>query len=132
MNKSALRHGDFDAIPRELVDFARRQVVNAKLYKGDERRREIRHPMVAPVRIVAVDDKNQVIGEPFDLVTRDISASGIGLIHSEEITGDRFAIHMSLAQTDVYMAIAITWTAPLGPFYGAAGWYIERLDRFPT
>ena len=88
--------------------------------------------MVVPVRIVAIDDQNCPIGETFQVVTRDVANSSIGLIHFNEFKGDRFAIHMSLAQSDVFMVIALTWTGEMGPFYGAAGKYIEKLNRFPA
>ena len=132
MKLSSLCHGDFATIPQELFDFARRQVANALMYKGDERRRELRNPMVVPVRMVAVDNENVPIGDPFDVVTRDVSNSSIGLIHLNEFQGDRFAIHMSLAQTDVFMVIALTWAGAMGPFYGAAGRYVEKISDFPA
>ena len=132
VNLSNVCLGNFDTIPRELYDFARRQVVNALMYKGDERRRELRHPMVVPVHMVAVDDWNRPIGDIFQVVTRDVSNFGIGVIGFEEFTGDRYAIQLSLAQTDVCMAVALTWAGEMGPFYGAAGRYIEKLDQFPV
>lgn len=132
MNVSTICHGDFATIPRELFDFARRQVANALMYKGDERRRELRNPMVVPVRMVAVDECNQPIGDPFQVVTRDVSKNTVGLIHFDEIAEDRFAIHMQLAQTDVFMVIRIVWSGPTGPFYGAAGEYIQKLTAFPV
>ena len=131
MNLSNVCQGDFTTIPQELFDFARRQVVNALMYKGDERRREGRHPMVVPVRMVAINDEHQATDEPFQVVTRDVSSNSIGLIHLDEITGEHFAIHLSLAQTEVIMAIELTWTGELGPFYGAAGRYVQRLEQFP-
>ena len=131
MDLSTVCHGDFATIPQELFDFARRQVASAMMYKGDEHRRELRNPMVLPVRMVAVDDSNQPIGEPFQVVTRDVSKNSIGLIYLDKIQGDRFAIHMLLAQTDVFMVIWLTWSGPMGPFYGAAGEYVEKLTEFP-
>ena len=132
MNLSHVCHGDFTTIPQELFDFARRQVVNALLYKGDERRREGRHPMVVPVRMVAIDEANRSLDEPFQVVTRDVSTNSIGLIHFDEFEGDRFAIHLSLAQTDVFMAIELIWSGEMGPFYGAGGRYVEKLSEFPA
>jgi len=132
MNLSSVCHGNLATIPPELVDFARRQVVNALMYKGDERRREARMPMIIPVRMVVVDDDNQPLGEPLQAVTRDVSNSSIGLIHIDPLQGERFAIEMSLAQTDVVMIIALMWTGAMGPFYGTAGRFIEKLDEFPA
>lgn len=118
-------------LPPELVGFARRQFVNAMMYKGDERRRENRHPMVLPVRVVPVNKNGEAIGDAFDVITRDVAATSIGLIHTELILSDRLAIEMCLAGTDVDMMIEILWAGAMGPFYGAAGRYVRRLDHFP-
>jgi hypothetical protein len=118
-------------VSKELVDFARRQLVNATLYKGDERRREERHPMMVPVLAVGVDEDNHPLGDPFDAITRDVGATSIGLFHAEAILHDRLAIHMKLANADVDLVITLMWKSPMGPFYGSAGVYVEKLDRFP-
>ena len=123
--------GDTSALPKELVDFARRQVVNAILYKGDERRREERQPMMVPVRAVVVDEENQPLGDPFDLITRDISSNTIGLIYTEPVDAERMVVEFSIAGTTVTLVTETIWSGPLGPFYGCAGRYIDRLTEFP-
>ncbi len=130
MNLTAT-YGYTGTLSSELVAFARRQLVNATLYKGDQRRREQRHPMMLPVLAVPVDDDNQPIGDPFEVITRDVAATSIGLIHAEQMRHDRIAIHMTLANTDVDLVVELKWKGPLGPFYGSGGDYLERLDRFP-
>jgi len=87
--------------------------------------------MMLPVLVVPVDDENQPIGETFEVITRDVSSSSVGLIHARQILNDRLAIHMSLANTDVDLVIELIWKRPMGPFYGSAGTYIEKLSRFP-
>lgn len=122
---------DIKTLPRELVDFARRQVVNAMLYKGSERRREGRYPMMVPVRALWLDDHYEPIGGHFDLITRDMSASAIGLLHTEPLEGERMAIQFVIADTKVNMVIDMIWNREMGPFYGAAGRFVTRLDAFP-
>jgi hypothetical protein len=131
LSVTATSYGYTGTVPQELVDFARRQLVNATLYRGDERRREERHPMMVPVLAVGVDENNQPLGEPFEAITRDVAATSIGLFHAEPILHDRLAIHMTLANTDVDLVIALKWKRPMGPFYGSAGVYMDKLDRFP-
>ena len=118
-------------LPKELVDFARRQIVNATLYKGDERRNEGRHHMMLPVRAVAIDANNHSTGETFDLITRDVSASAVSLFHSEKIVDKRLAIQLRIAGEEVNVVIDVVWSEPLGPFYGASGEFREKLDQFP-
>lgn len=127
LENEALAH-----LPRELVDFARRQFVNATLYKGDERRREYRHPMVLPVRAVAVDFDAKPIGEPFDVITRDVSSTSIGVIHTNLVQSEYLAIRLPMAGIEVNLMIELLWSGAMGPFYGAAGRYLRRLSEFPA
>lgn len=122
-----LRH-----LPRELVDFARRQYVNATMYRGDERRREKRFPMVIPVRAVEVDQNWQALCRPFDLVTKDVASTSIGLIHTERVMAEFLAINMVLAGTDLSLVIRIRHCDPMGPFYSIGATYEERLVELPT
>ena len=131
MDTTAQSQSAIKTLPKELVDFARRQVVNAMFFKGDERRREGRYPMMLPVRAVQVDADNKPLGECFDLITRDMSSTGISLIHTDPIQGDRLAIHFFIAETEVNLVIDIVWSRELGPFYGAAGRFVVKLDQFP-
>jgi hypothetical protein len=118
-------------LPKLLVDFARRQIVNATLYKGDERRNEGRHHIMLPVRAVPVDSYNRPIGDEFDLITRDISATAISLLDTAQIVDGRLAIQLRIAGEDVNVVIDVVWTEPLGPFYGAGGEFRDKLDHFP-
>ncbi|MDG2223868.1 MAG: hypothetical protein P8L85_20985 [Rubripirellula sp.] len=132
LTQDSLHIGDTSNLPQELVDFARRQVINAIMYKGDQRRREERQPMLLQVRAVAVDEANQPLGEPFDLITRDISSNTIGLIYTEPMNANRMVIQFSIAGTDVTLVTETIWSGSLGPFYGCAGRYLDRLDHFPA
>jgi hypothetical protein len=130
-----IRHLEIDSLahlPPELVDFAKRQFVNTHYYRGDERRSEERHPMILPVRAVAVDDNGNPTGDPFDLITRDVSATSIGLIHTDLVTADDLAIELKLAGAQVDMMIHVMWSGEMGPFFGVAGKYVRRLSRFPV
>ena len=122
---------DIKHLPSELVDYARRQIVNATLYKGDERRLEGRYPMILPVRAVAVDEHYHVTGETFHLITREVSATGIGLLHTERIDADYLALNFSVAGVEVNLIARVIWSAPQGPFYGAGGRFDAKLEAFP-
>jgi hypothetical protein len=121
-----------DHLPVELVDFARGEFVRAMAYRGDERRSEGRYPMLVPILAVAMDEDGLPTGPPMDMITRDISATSIGVIHSEPITAERLAIQVRLAGRDVDLIARVVWSRPLGPFFAAAGQYVGRLDRFPV
>ena len=122
---------DVTGLPTELVEFTRRQIVNATMYRGDEQRAEGRHLMMLPVRAVEVNENHAAIGEPFDLITRDLSASAIGLVHTDPIDGERLALNFHIAGTDVNVVVNLIWSRPMGPFYGAAGKFVTKLNGFP-
>ena len=132
MNIASAHQGDTANLSKELADFARRQLVNATLNGGIDRRREKRHAMMVPVLAVPVDDQNQPLGDPFQAITRDLCATSVGLIHADPIEHDRLAIAMTIADTNVNLVISMTRKTPMGPFYGSAGKFVERLDRFPA
>ena len=118
-------------LSRPFLEFARRQLVNATLYRGAERRLEDRHPMMLPGLVVPVDESNQTIGEVSEVVTRDVATSSIGLFHQEPFDEKRLALHMHMSGTKVNLIIKVIWKGPMGPFFGSAGWYVDKIDDFP-
>ncbi|EMI55016.1 hypothetical protein [Rhodopirellula sallentina] len=131
MNQTIENCGYTGTLSPQLVAFARRQFVNATIYKGRQRRREGRFAMMIPVIGVAIDDQDHPIGEPFDMITRDVGSKSVGLIHENPMAHQRIAIHMVVAGAEVDVSVALMWRGPLGPFYGSGGVYLDRLDRFP-
>ena len=117
--------------PRELVDFAKRQAFNAKVHQGSERRANERYTMVLPVVVQPVDEQFNSVGDIFDVVTRDLSPKGVGLIHLDPIFHEFLALHMILANTEVNVVARVVWRSPLGPFCGTGAEFISRLKCFP-
>jgi hypothetical protein len=116
----------------EFVDFARRQLVNATSYANLEKRVEDRHPMMLPALLVELNENDEPIGEVIEAVTRDVASTSIGLFHEEALPSKRYAIHFFIANAEVNLVLQIIWRSEMGPFYGSAGWYVKRLDRFPA
>ena len=119
------------SLSKPFLAFTRRQLVNALLHKGQEKRREHRHPMIIPAFVVPVNEDNEPIGDAFEVMTRDVASASIGLFHEEPLRYKRLILNMILANTEVNLIIQIIWRGALGPFYGSAGWYVERVDSFP-
>jgi len=122
---------DTSHLPRELADFARRQIVNATMYRGAERHSKDRYYMMLPVRAAPVDENNLAIGPTAEMITRDISASATSILHMDEITDPRLVLQMTIAGTEVNVVIDVVWSNALGPFYGAGGTFSAKLDWFP-
>lgn len=119
-------------LTQELSDFAKRQFLNSTVYKGGERRQDKRHTMAIPVVIIRLDDDNQPIGDPIEVITRDVSPTSIGFFHTQPLEAHRLAVKLRLAETEVNLVVLMEWHADAGPFYGMGGAYIEKLDRFPV
>src|SRR5262249_15229973 len=101
-----------------LVSFVKRQVRNAQLQAGPERREEVRQMIVVPAIVQPVDENRQPIGEPVAMVTRDITTRGVGLVHEEPLWHERVAIRLDaegLDDNEILIA-DVVWNRPLGPF----------------
>jgi hypothetical protein len=117
--------------PAELVSFVERHIRNAPLYEGVERRSERRYLMVVPVVAQPVDEQGSALGTPFALVTRDISPTGIGLVHLEPMDQTLLALRMYLAGEEVNLVADVQWCRALGPFYYFGGRFVKKLESFP-
>jgi len=115
----------------ELISFVKRQIRDGTHYVGKERRWEDRHLMVVPVLAQPVDEQFNPVGEPFAVVTRDISQHGVGLVHSEPICHPMLALQMSLAGEEVNVAARVVWCESVGPFYYIGGEFVAKLTAFP-
>jgi len=117
---------------KELLDFAKRQMLATKLNGGIEKRSDKRELIVVTVLVQPVDDECQPIESPFHVVTRDLSPTAVGLVHLDVILHDKLALQMCLANTVVNIFGRVVWCEPLGPFYGTGVEFIAKLDTFPT
>jgi hypothetical protein len=116
--------------PPELVDFVKRQIREAQVFGGEERRSEERHLMLVPVLVQPVNAQYNPIGDPFVVVTRDISRKGIGLVHGQRIAHPLVALRMSLAGEEVNVVARLVRSEALGPYYFIGGEFVAKLARF--
>ena len=103
--------------PAELVAFVKRQLRDARVFHGEDRRSEERHPVLVPVLVQPVDEQSHPIGEPFAAATRDISKKGIGLVHSARIDHRLVNLRMSLGGEELNVVARLVWCEELGPYY---------------
>ena len=119
-------------LSQELSDFAKRQFLNSTVYKGGERRQDKRHTMAIPVVVIRLDEDNQPIGNPIEVITRDVTPTSIGFFHVQPLEAPRLAVQLKLADTEVNLVVLMEWQADAGPFYGMGGAYIEKLEECPV
>jgi hypothetical protein len=74
-----------------------------------QRRNEVRHPFVRPVTIIGPD------GTEFSALSRDISETGIGLIHQRELRPTTVSLIITRRSGEaVKVAARIRWSKPIG------------------
>jgi len=98
-----------------LRQTVRRMIYDAK-QADDERRRNGRYPYFQPVMIQLKDSP-----ELYSAFTRDVSPSGIGLLHWMPIHPQPMTVITSLGDgTDLRLSVKVAWCVPCGE-----GWYIS-------
>jgi hypothetical protein len=100
-----------------LVAFVNRQVCQANLYTGSERRGEFRHHLVEPVQVYPADETFSPVGPPTVMVIRDISARGLGLVYEEDLFNSKLIlVRISLPRLEAILGATVQWNRPVGPF----------------
>lgn len=90
-------------------------IVEARSKENKDRRRDVRHAFFRPVWI-DVDD-----GHRYSAFSREISSSGIGLIHNVELSNGEVEITVSSEQGySIRVRTKIMWCQPCGE-----GWFIS-------
>lgn len=124
----------FDHKALKPVTVAQRRFVlglvadSVRTEQADERRQRDRFRMVTSVPAIAVDEECRPIGEPFMLMTRDISTTGIALVHTEPIDAKRVVVEMTGAAGEcIQIAIEILRSRRVGDFYEIGGRYVAKL-----
>jgi len=114
-----------------LIAFVKRQIRNAEVYAGPERREALRRSIVMPVIAQPIDEEFRAIGGPLAMVTRDISPNGIGLVQEERLIYDRLAIRLAFSEEVAVLVGEVHWRKPVGPFYACGCEVIAKLDNMP-
>ncbi len=102
-------------------------------YRGPNRRSEERHRVALPVTATPLDQHLQPMGDSFVATTRDISNSGISIIHSASVASECQFLAVELCDTDrrfLQAAVEILRRGPVGPFKELAGKFVTKVRRF--
>jgi PilZ domain len=100
-----------------LLAFVRRQVSQAELYTGPERRGGLRQFLVQPVLVYPADEHFSPVGPSQVMVIRDISPRGLGLVHENPMQSNLILVRISLPGIEALLGANVRWTRPAGPFY---------------
>lgn len=131
MSVYSAKSPSFTHSPEEIAAFVEHliwQFIEQGLYyQGPDRRREKRHPIAVSVRTTPLDENLHPIGNPFTTATRDISNSGIALVHAETIEAPFLAVELKdLQGTPFRAAVEVLRRRPVGPYFEIAGKFVVK------
>ena len=96
-----------------------------------ERRSQPRRLIVTTVGVVPLDDAFEPIGESFHAVTRDISTSGLGMLHSKPVTAKYLRVLIPVEGRDepVDVVMEVQRCDVMGFYYDIGGPLVKRFDE---
>jgi hypothetical protein len=121
-----------DALDRMIA----RLVDQGLYYRGPDRRTDERHSVSLSAKVVPLDEHLNPIGPAVLATTRDVSSSGISIIHSDPFEGDCRFVAIELQEADgvnIRATVEVLRNGPSGPYFEIAGRFVTKvrsLDPF--
>ena len=119
----------FDSPPTELVQFVE-SVAKGSAEHRIEQRQFPRYKLTCEVWVQPVNNRFEPLGDAFVAVSRDISAAGIGFVHSKAIR-DKYLWLRLVAPGGKRMnvIVEVVRCRPLGVFYEVGSKFVAKLDE---
>jgi len=108
-----------ESSPEVITSFMQQVIVEYHAYGMAHRRAEPREAVAIPAIAQRVDSSLDTIGEPFHVVTRDVSSGGIGLFHPSPVPLGLLKITLSSPETHETMVLLarVEHCTPCGGFF---------------
>jgi hypothetical protein len=121
--------GETQAVEEEVNDFITRlQQHGAKF----TRRRELRQTVALLVEATPLDDASRPTGKTFQAVTRDISTSGISLLHTQSVDAPYLSISLKDTENQRLDAVVeVLRCNPIGPLFDIGGRFVAKIHPPP-
>ncbi len=121
--------------PPELIAFAERLArQQLGLESGEtaeaEERQHTRHKLTTKVWVQPIDAAYDPAGDPFYAVTRDISSTGLGMVHTRAVHSPFLRVRFpnrDPGQTD--LVLKVVRCGALGLFYDISGEFVGRINE---
>ena len=111
-----------------VVSLIKRLTQEGLYYQGPDRRHEERHAIAIQVNAIPLDDQIQPVGYGFVATTRDISSTGISLIHFDRLVCPFLAVEIAIPKERSFQAaVEVLRCRPIGPYYEVAGKFVTKL-----
>jgi|GEM_PF-1442416 len=116
--------------PAEKISAFVEQLIENSRAPQHERRMYRRHLLSVPVLVRPVDRACRPLDVPFEVLTRDISTTGIGLLHVNPIACAFLALQISGREgDDLRILMRVVRCRPLASFYEIGGRFLLKFSR---
>jgi hypothetical protein len=117
--------------PEAIAQFVKKVVSGMKAER--ERRGNLRYPLAVPVVALPMDQRLRPVDEPFAAMTRNISQSGLCLVHTRAVRAELLAVELSSLKRDtMQMVMRILRCRVTNRFYEIAGAFLVRMASAPA
>jgi hypothetical protein len=112
--------------PEAIANFVKRAVGGMK--PEHERRGTPRYPLVVPAIAVPMNERLRPVDEPFAALTRNISKTGLCLVHTRAGLAELLAVELSDLQGEtMQLVMRLLRCRPMNRFYEVAGAFLIRM-----
>ena len=90
------------------------------------RRADLRESVAIPIGVQPLNDRYEPAGEPYSVVTRDMSCSGIGFFHTQPVAlgWSRICLKAPASHEEMNLLARVEHCTPCGQFF-IVGCHIE-------
>ncbi len=115
--------------PAELIQFVDRLAKDIASH-SHEQRRFPRYKLICEVWTQPVDNQFEPLGDAFKAISRDISSSGIGLMHTRAIRDKYLWLRLTTpGASRMNVIVEVVRCRPLGLFYEIGAKFVAKLDE---
>ncbi len=114
----------------EAGQFVQRLVHDKTHYRGPERRRCPRYPLVVPVSVMPLDEQFHPTGTLYRAVTRNISASGVSILSQTQFQAKHLSLLLVNSSADyLEVVVRVARCGRIGPMHEFAGPFVAVPER---
>ncbi len=96
-------------------------------FEGHERRTHTRYVVALRSIVQPLGDEHRPFGNSFHAVTRDISAGGMALVHTQPVAAKFLEVTLSSPEgNDIKVLLRVLRVSRLGTYYDIAGEFVTR------
>lgn len=117
--------------PAAVVDFVRRTIEQLRPSScAYEKRAQRRFDVNIPALFVPLDPDFHAVGLPFEALVRDISAGGLGIVHTRAVTETHLAAKLMMPNSAAMMKMIgeVIRCRPLGRFYDVGLRFVAKIN----